>query len=180
MALTLRRPIDKAETTILVDGEDAASSGDRFTIDDEYVEVRTADPVALQPGESAWQLWSVRRGQLGSAEVAHDMGATLTAVPAGAGTGGGSFPPEWTVGEDGSLAINVTGALASPGTFENNGLGLGIDSDGAVAIYPNAGTGGGATVLLRVYTEDGAESVFEVRANGSVHIKSGTSIVADL
>lgn len=48
-----------------------------------------------------------------------------------------------------------------------------IKTDDGVEIYPSGGT------PLKVKTAAGA-SVFEVRADGSVHIKTGTSIQADL
>lgn len=87
MSLTLKTAIDATQTTIDVDGSDALSNGDLYTIEDEQVYIVTASAGDTQPGQTAWQRLNVQRGQLGTTEVAHDAGTAVTLVETPLGSG---------------------------------------------------------------------------------------------
>lgn len=92
MALTLKEAITATQTTVDVNGTDALSNGDLYTIEDEQVYIVAAGAGSVQPGQTAWQRLNIQRGQLGTTEVAHTAGTAVTLVttPLGAGGGGTS------------------------------------------------------------------------------------------
>jgi len=152
-------------------------------------------------------------------------------VEASGGGGGAEFPPEWTVGADGSLQITPSdepgGASLwvdgvgdsgnalflrlpadSTGSLIQANVGVATafmaDFDGSVTVGRQLKIGGGDPWFanadgLQVYSGDGQRLVFQIRGggavqvydsteslafkvdtDGSVHIKTGTSVVADL
>jgi hypothetical protein len=94
MSLTLKEAITATQTTVDVNGTDALSNGDLYTIEAEQVFIVTASAGTLQPGETAWQRLSVQRGVLGTTEVGHSAGTAMTAVEIPLGAGG---PVEQTI-----------------------------------------------------------------------------------
>lgn len=88
MALTLKTAITATATTIDVNGTDELSNGDLLAIEDEQVLLITATTGSVQPGETAWQRLGVDRGVLGTDEVAHAAGTSVTAVTTPLGAGG--------------------------------------------------------------------------------------------
>lgn len=144
--------------------------------------------------------------------------------------GGASFPPEWTVGEDGSLVVQTDGSpfavaitargsgdigdpsdfvfsaedqngnqilyLAGDGLFmqdvDNQQL-LGVNTDGSFSFGGTTQQPGSIILGLSAwdfrlpalasefnFQDHNGNSVLRVRDDGSVHIKTGTSLVADL
>jgi hypothetical protein len=178
---TLNGAITADQELIRVTGA-APPPGSYLTVDSEAIRFNGATRGAQGRGFTR-DYWSVDRGVAGTTKATHSNGATLAQYyPDAAGASGGAdFPAEWTVGTGGSLYIAVTDGLASPGVFENSGYGLQIDNNGALILYPNkTALTDGTSALVLIYTDQGGIPVFKISADGSVHIKTGTSIVADL
>ncbi len=172
-----------------------AEIGRPYRIDNEVIILRDFEryPFPWSPRDAT--RWDVTRGAEGSTAASHSNGATIYATndamttgttltppdPFPSSGGGSSFPSQWTVGDDGSLYIGVSEPFANPAIFEQGGYGLQIDNTGALILYPNLSQlGNGSQALVLVYSDQGTTPVFSIGADGSVHIRTGTSIVADL
>lgn len=188
---TLSADIDAYDATILVDDGSGIERGQWFQLDDELIEFINYGQVDV--GRADWAqdtgMLLVRRGRAGTTAVSHLSGVTLTPYyPDAPSEGGAVLPDGWTWDENGVLHAALFGGevrIDPAGSFEllvEGGTRFRVSGLGLLQLYDSSDQ------LLLYYDENDSFTVcapagdpaLRVALDGSVHIKTGTSILADL